>query len=132
MVLHDIKEVSEVIKTLTSLLKKNGTFTFSIPHPSFYTELGKAYFDGTNPVVQVKKYKSPHHFAKFNDNKRTGVRHYHRPLSEYFKCFFELGYVASGFEEIFEKSKDAQIPFAVLFTFTKKKTGTTSFFSLTK
>ena len=117
MVLHDIKDITYVIKSLDLLLKKNGLFVFSIPHPCFYTELGKAYFDKNDQIVQIKRYKSCHVFTKFSNGNQSGVRHYHRPLTEYFKVFFELGYTLEGFEEIFEKPKNAEIPFAILFVF---------------
>lgn len=121
MVLHDIKDFPNVLEKLDTLLKKNGTLIFSIPHPCFYTETGKEYFDQKKSLLEVKKYKTPHSFFKFQSNRQPGVRHYHRPLTDYFKNLFELGYTTSYFEEIFEKNKNAEVPFSVLFAFSKKK-----------
>ncbi len=121
MVLHDIENLSQVLQKIDPLLKENGSLIFSIPHPCFYTESGKEFFDQKKSILEIKKYKSPHSFFKFKSRNHNAIRHYHRPLTEYFKSIFRLGYTVSYFEEIFEKSRNAEIPFSVLFVFNKRK-----------
>jgi 2-polyprenyl-3-methyl-5-hydroxy-6-metoxy-1,4-benzoquinol methylase len=121
MVLHDIKKLDRIMRNLTKTLKKNGVLLASIPHPCFYNQSGKNFFERKSVEMNVTTYRTPHVFTKFTEMTKDGARHYHRPLHVYFNLFLQNGYVLSGFDEIFATgNSQTEIPMALLLAFRKK------------
>src|SRR5690554_412363 len=102
MALMDIADITPLINTLNKLLKKKGSFVFSIPHPCFQTSgMRKVYetedVKGTiisRSSVQISKYLSPRSYEAMGISGQP-VPHFmfHRSLSYYMKLFFQSGFV---------------------------------------
>lgn len=136
MALMDIADITCLTKALSQLLKKNGIFVFSIPHPCFQTPSTRKIHESedmngeiiTRNSVQISTYLTPEP-SKTIGIKGQPVPHilFHRPLSYYMNLFFSLGFVLDGWQEpSFEMDEHAnnkfdwyEIPPAAIFRFRK-------------
>lgn len=108
MAMMDMEKIEPLIGHSPRLLKKNGTFVFSVLHPCFHSgehwigheqdDLGGNIRD--NYFVKVSNY--------LVESKLTGIAmigqpraqyYFHRPLSSIFGDFFGAGFVLDGLEE---------------------------------
>ena len=104
MVLHDMPTIVPFINTLPKLLKKNGNFIFSVPHPCFNS--GLVEITELKENMKEKKLVLPNryiHPETFEILSKPGqpVKQicFHRPLSELFNTLFSAGFVMNGFVE---------------------------------
>ena len=82
MALHDIENYDEAVGEVARVLKMNGRFVFSIPHPCFETvtidgvsmEASKAYFRRIKDLTQWNMKRLSKHFTTVS---------FHRPISDY-------------------------------------------------
>jgi 2-polyprenyl-3-methyl-5-hydroxy-6-metoxy-1,4-benzoquinol methylase len=136
MALMDISDITVLTKALHKLLKTNGTFVFSIPHPCFQTP-GMRKIHETEDIngeivsrnsIQTTKYLTPEPIEVIGI-KGQPVPHliFHRPLSYYINLFSSSNFVLDGLEEpsftIDEKANDKfdwyELPPAAILRFRK-------------
>lgn len=96
------------MKSLQKLLKPNGCFVFSIPHPCFQPPNVRKIceiedIDGavvSRKSVQISKYINPEVFENLCI-KGQPIPHliFHRPLSYYLNLFFETNFMLDGMVE---------------------------------
>ncbi|SEL79024.1 class I SAM-dependent methyltransferase [Paenibacillus sp. OK003] len=136
MALMDIADITSLTRALQQLLKKNGVFVFSIPHPCFQAPNTRKIHETeeingeivTRNSVQISKYLSPEPIETIGIRGQP-VSHilFHRPLSYYVKLFLSANFVLDGWEEPnFQKDEDSnkrfdwyELPPAVIFRFKK-------------
>lgn len=134
MALMDIADITYLTKALAMILKKNGVFVFSIPHPCFQTPSTRKVHETedingeivTRNSVQITKYLTPEP-CKTIGIKGQPVPHliFHRPFSYYYNLFFKSNFVLDGLEEpSFQIDESAnnkfdwyELPPAVIFRF---------------
>jgi 2-polyprenyl-3-methyl-5-hydroxy-6-metoxy-1,4-benzoquinol methylase len=108
MALMDIADITSLTKTLYTLLKKQGVFVFSIPHPCFQTPNMRKIHETedingaivSRNSIQTTKYLTPEPCEAIGI-KGQPVPHFifHRPLSYYMNLFLSSGFVLDGLEE---------------------------------
>ncbi|WP_223879727.1 class I SAM-dependent methyltransferase [Paenibacillus spiritus] len=136
MALMDIADLTHLTRALQQLLKRNGVFVFSIPHPCFQAPNTRKIHETedingeivTRNSVQISKYLTPEPTETIGI-KGQPVSHliFHRPLSYYVQLFLSTGFVLDGWEEpSFQIDEDSgkrfdwyELPPAVLFRFRK-------------
>ncbi|MGZ9585866.1 class I SAM-dependent methyltransferase [Paenibacillus marinisediminis] len=136
MALMDIADITCLTRALQQLLKKNGVFVFSIPHPCFQTPSTRKIHETevikgeivTRNSVQISKYLTSESFETIAI-KGQPVPHFifHRPLSYYMNLFISFNFVLDGWEEpsfkMDEHSNNRfdwyELPPAVIFRFRK-------------
>lgn len=136
MALMDIADITSLVRALQQLLKKNGIFVFSIPHPCFQAPNTRKIHETedingeivTRNSVQISKYLAPESFETIGIRGQP-VSHiiFHRPLSYYLNLFLSFDFVLAGWEEpSFQKDEDSnkrfdwyELPPAVIFRFRK-------------
>lgn len=135
MALMDIADINPLIESLHKMLKPNGTFVFSITHPSFQTPGVRTIHESedingeivSRNSIQLFKYLSPKAYEAIGI-KGQDTPHYmfHRPMTYYTKLFFKAGFVLDGLEEpSFKKEKGEsqfewnEIPPVAIFRFKK-------------
>lgn len=97
MVLHDMSNISPFFESLRFLMKPNGIFVFSIPHPCFNS--ATILFEPAGGVT-VKDYKLPRTFKLRSKNGQPIEQLvFHRPMEEYFNLLIDQGMVMNGFKE---------------------------------
>lgn len=111
MVLHDMPTIEPLINALSKLLKNNGVFIFSVPHPCFNS--GLVEIAQLKENMNQKKLLLPNryiHSETFEMLSKPGqpVKQicFHRPLSELFNTLFSAGFVMTGFVEPIAKKGD--------------------------
>ncbi|PWV95832.1 2-polyprenyl-3-methyl-5-hydroxy-6-metoxy-1,4-benzoquinol methylase [Paenibacillus cellulosilyticus] len=137
MALMDIADIGPLTSALGQLLKRDGVFVFSIPHPSFQSPSARKIHESeeingqivTRNSVQISKYLTPESFETIGIRGQP-VPHllFHRPLSYYINLFLGAGFVMDGWEEpSFQLDADStarfdwyELPPAVIFRFRKK------------
>jgi len=140
MALMDIADITSLTRALQQLLKKNGVFIFSIPHPCFQAPNTRKIHETedsngeviTRNSVQISKYLAPEPIETIGIRGQP-VPHiiFHRPLSYYVNLFLSSNFVLDGWEEpSFQKDEDNKdsnkrfdwykLPPAVIFRFRKK------------
>lgn len=104
MVLHDMPTLLPLASSLKHLLKPNGIFIFSVPHPCFNS--GMVAFEDLQENSREKKVLLSNNYIRsqsFEIFSKPGqpVKQmcFHRPLSELFNTFFKNGFVLDGFVE---------------------------------
>ncbi|ANY72564.1 class I SAM-dependent methyltransferase [Paenibacillus ihbetae] len=136
MALMDISDITVLAQALHKLLRKHGTFVFSIMHPCFqppglrkiHDKVDKDGHIVSEHRIQIYKYLEPEPMESIGIQGQP-VPHlvFHRPLSYYMNVFFASGFVLTGLEEpSFHKDGLEQdkfdwfeIPPAVIFRFQK-------------
>jgi 2-polyprenyl-3-methyl-5-hydroxy-6-metoxy-1,4-benzoquinol methylase len=108
MALMDIPDVEPLLRTLPRLLKAEGRFVFSIPHPAFNsnaTSFGLEEEDRAGELVE-KRYVKISGYLRVPPGKGMGMPdepephwYFHRPLSALFGSCFAAGFVLDGLEE---------------------------------
>lgn len=117
MALMDMPSIEPLTKGLARLLKKMGTFVFSITHPCFHsaaiTKFSEMYEDNEgrfriNNGVKVTRYKLD--FVKTTEGilgQPEPQYYFHRSLTSLINCFLKEGFVLDGIEEpSFPKPKE--------------------------
>jgi 2-polyprenyl-3-methyl-5-hydroxy-6-metoxy-1,4-benzoquinol methylase len=109
MVLMDMAAIEPLIEAAYALLKPNGRFVFSVPHPCFntsYTTLlvERTEGDDGNPrtdyAVRVARYKTAAVSRGIAMLGQPEVQYYfNRPLEMLFAAFFERGFALDYLEE---------------------------------
>jgi ubiquinone/menaquinone biosynthesis C-methylase UbiE len=98
MALHDIENYDEAVEEVVRVLKPNGRFIFSIPHPCFETIT----------VNGVTLNASQAYFEKIRDHTEWNMKRlskqfttvsYHRTLSDYSQALFKRGLMIVRFVE---------------------------------
>lgn len=97
MVLHDMSTVAPFIESLQWLLKSNGSFIFTIPHPCFNTPYVLFEPPGGVTINGYALQKSTKMRSKPGQPIEQLV--FHRPMSEYFRLLLAQNMVMTGFEE---------------------------------
>ena len=107
MALMDMAQITPLIQSLASLLKRNGRFVFSVMHPCFNSATIRRVIEEedregeivTAYSVKVLEYISP------TIKKGLGILgqpepqyYFHRPISTLFKACFKAGFVLDGLE----------------------------------
>lgn len=97
MVLHDISTVVPFFESLRLLLKPNGSFIFSIPHPCFNSP--SVLFEPAG-CLTVSSYRKQT-ISKLRSKPGQPIEQivFHRPIRDYFNLLFENGWLMNGFEE---------------------------------
>jgi len=106
MCLMDVADIKNAIKNISKVLKKNGSFVFSLTHPFHESQQqwiiikdeGKKYL-----ARAIHEYLSCTTKKSFWSQKKLVTPHYHRPLQEYFKYLKEFGFLIRDFREISSK-----------------------------
>jgi len=97
MVLHDMTDVRPFFESLKFLLKPEGYFIFSIPHPCFNSP--SVLFEPEGSLT-VKGYMQQATFKmKSKPGQPIEQMVFHRPIQEYFTLLIAQGLVMDGFEE---------------------------------
>lgn len=98
MVLHDMATILPFFETLPALLKPNGYFIFSIPHPCFNNST--VLFEPASCLTIQNDYISPS-VKRLCSKPGQPVEQlvFQRPMREYFNQLISLGMVMDGFEE---------------------------------
>ena len=106
MVLHDCPDLKPLAKNISCLLRIEGEFIFSIPHPYFnaspYMHLvhkdGKLISD--DRAITLTGYSKIQHFVgKGKPNQPIEHYNFHRPVGILLKMFFDEGLVLTAYEE---------------------------------
>ena len=97
MVLHDMSEVLPFFKSLRSLLKPEGYFVFSIPHPCFNSPYVSFEPKRCLTITDYIHPKIEKMCSKPGQPKEQII--FHRPVHEYFNLLLAQGMVMNGFEE---------------------------------
>ncbi|MFD0616974.1 class I SAM-dependent methyltransferase [Paenibacillus sp. GCM10027629] len=137
MALMDIADITCLVKALEYMLKKNGAFVFSIPHPCFQTPNTRKIHETedingeivTRNSIQISKYLTPESCQTIGIRGQP-IPHliFHRPLSYYMNLFINSNFVLDGWEEpCFQKDENAnkqqfdwyELPPAVILRFRK-------------
>jgi 2-polyprenyl-3-methyl-5-hydroxy-6-metoxy-1,4-benzoquinol methylase len=108
MALMDIPDVEPLLRTLPRLLKPEGRFVFSIPHPAFNsnaTTFGLEEADRAGELVETR-YVKIGGYLRVPPGKGMGMPdepiphwYFHRPLSALLGVCFAAGFVLDGLEE---------------------------------
>ena len=108
MALMDIADIDPLIKALSSLLKPDGAFVFSLAHPCFQTPGLRKMFEqeeignrivGRSAIV-VSRYIEPETCEGVGiRNQPVASRYFHRPLHVLLDPFFQNGFVVDGIAE---------------------------------
>lgn len=108
MAFMDIENIQTFIKFLPKLLKKNGSFVFSIPHPYYNSgeyvlmrerddaggEVNNRYY------VKIRNYLVEKSYLGVGMSGQPKPQYYfHRPLSTILSYFFQNGFVLDAYEE---------------------------------
>lgn len=97
MVLHDMPQIKPFFNALKFLLKKEGFFIFSIPHPCFNSSSIVFEEDG---AITIRNY---YHLETLRLKSKPGQPLdqfvFHRPIEEYFRLLIQENMVLDGFEE---------------------------------
>ncbi|MCJ8005938.1 class I SAM-dependent methyltransferase [Lederbergia wuyishanensis] len=108
MALMDIANIQPLMQALTFLLKDNGIFVFSIPHPCFQSpNMRKVHeVEDIHGNIQSKNSIQIFNYLTPQPYKAIGIKgqptpHYmfHRPLSYYLNLAFKNNFVLDGIEE---------------------------------
>lgn len=95
MVLMDIPDLHELLAGVDRLLLENGTFVFTILHPSFFNQ----------PIMEAPSRGWMRAVGGYLDHETWNVdsfgghRHYHRPLTWYVQQLLHHGFVITGIDE---------------------------------
>jgi SAM-dependent methyltransferase len=95
MVLMDLPALHELLTGVSQLLLPNGTFVFTILHPSFFNQ----------PILEspprgwVRAVDGYLDHEVWDIDSFGGHRHYHRPLCWYLQRLFDHGFVITGIDE---------------------------------
>lgn len=137
MALMDIADIGPLTSALGQLLKRDGVFVFSIPHPCFQSPSARKIHETeeingqivTRNSVQITKYLTSEAFETIGIRNQP-VPHllFHRSLSYYINLFLGAGFVMDGWEEpSFQLDADSaarfdwyELPPAVIFRFRKQ------------
>src|SRR3990172_1224672 len=117
--IHDMPRVRLLTKKIYQILKRNGLFIFTIPHPCFFLPSSQNYHLGKNKYLTIEKYRTTKKFLKKLGEGIT-VFHYHRTLESYFSIPSNQGFRLIGFKEIFDDNKQSiyfEIPAFIIITF---------------
>lgn len=108
MVVHTVNELNSFLFSIKKILKKDGRFIFSMPHPCFYNEY-KQFFnkDEYQYMSEIKK-EINFTITKDIENEIKGVPYIHRPLSFYINTLISNGFIIDFFYEIYP-SKEVQM-----------------------
>ena len=98
MALHDIENYDEAVEEVARVLKQNGRFIFSIPHPCFETitingvalNASQAYFERIMDHTEWNMKRLSKQFTTVS---------YHRTLSDYSQALFKRGLMIVQFVE---------------------------------
>ena len=98
MALHDIENYDKAVGEVARVLKMDGRFVFSIPHPCFETvtvngvnvEASKAYFERIRDLTQWNMKRLSKHFTTVS---------FHRPISDYSQILSKRGLVILQMDE---------------------------------
>jgi SAM-dependent methyltransferase len=107
MALFDIADLQPLFRTLPKLIKRGGTFVFSLTHPSFNNSSSvfvmEEFDDGeikTVYSVKVSRYMTPYHAKGVALRGQPKPQMYfERPLQYYLNLGFQNGFVLDGFAE---------------------------------
>nr|WP_221375307.1 class I SAM-dependent methyltransferase [Actinoplanes polyasparticus] len=93
MVLMDLPDLDQLVRDVRDSLTPQGSFTFSILHPSFFAQ---------EPVDDGERYRKVTGYLRHEQRWITtfgGHQHYHRPLSWYVDLLVSNGFVVTGLHE---------------------------------
>jgi 2-polyprenyl-3-methyl-5-hydroxy-6-metoxy-1,4-benzoquinol methylase len=97
MVLMDIPETEAIFKALAELLKDQGVFVFSVPHPCFNSE-GNTIIEENS--IRISSYINPITSKGEAIINQPELQYYfHRSISELINTGFKYGFIVDGFEE---------------------------------
>lgn len=104
MVLHDMPTIVPLISALPALIKPNGNFIFTVPHPCFNS--GLVQIEDLKNNANQKKLLLSNRYIKSEEFEIASKPHqpvkqicFHRSLSELFNPLFSTGFLMDGFFE---------------------------------
>ena len=105
MVLMDIPEIDVIFRAVADLLKDQGVFVFSVPHPCFNSD-GNTILEEN--AIKISNYINP------TTSKGEAIRnqpelqyYFHRSISELINTGFKCGFILDGFKEpVFSKERN--------------------------
>jgi len=97
MVLHNMPDIQPFFSSLQALLKPQGSFIFSLPHPCFNSSF--VIFEPSGNLT-IKGYIKEE-TSKFRSKPGQPIEQlvFHRPMQTYIHLLFAQGMVLNGFEE---------------------------------
>ena len=108
MALFDISDVEPLFRTLPKLLKRGGSFVFSLTHPAFNNASAVHMVEQVDDEGEIKtvysikisRYMTPYsaHGVAVRGQTKPQV-YFERPLQYYLNLGFQNGFVLDGFEE---------------------------------
>jgi len=109
MALMDMPEIAPLLETLTSVLKPQGSFVFSVTHPCFHSAAMQRFAEiaeGDSGHHVVRTGVKIHAYLTSSARKTEGIvgqpepqYFFHRSLATLFSGCFEAGFVMDGIEE---------------------------------
>lgn len=96
MLLMDVPEIESLVFEIARVLKKPGTFIFSITHPCFFLSDWEESENNTKTYKRIGNYLEER-VEELNFWGKT--LHYHRPLSRYIEAVEKAGMYVSSFRE---------------------------------
>jgi len=103
MCLMDIADLKSTIKEISRVLKKNGSFIFSLTHPLHEVQQQWVIIKNKNKKFlarAIHKYLSSFTDSCIWTQKKLKTTFYHRPLQSYFQCLKEAGFLIKNLKEI--------------------------------
>jgi 2-polyprenyl-3-methyl-5-hydroxy-6-metoxy-1,4-benzoquinol methylase len=107
MLLMDIPEIELFILEVARVLKKPGTFVFSITHPCFFLSEWEEDENKTKMYKKIGNYLDER-VEELNFWGKT--LHYHRPLSKYMDAIEKAGMYVSSFKEPVPSRESVECP----------------------
>lgn len=98
LVAHVVDDVSDFFRSIAAHLEIPGHLIFSIPHPCFFNDYKKIFYDGYHYMKSAYK-EIAFTITRDPENEISGVPYHHRPLSTYVNTLVAAGFTIDGFEE---------------------------------
>ncbi len=108
MVLMDTINLEENLKAIYQMLKSNGTFIFTITHPSFWPIYWDYFNESWFEYDKEIYIKAP---LRINSRTMSETTHIHRPFNMYLSSLNKVGFNIIKIEELFPLSSHLDIDY---------------------
>ena len=98
MALHAIEHIRVALTKIYTLLKPDGRFIFSIPHPKFYALVKPDIFPLDYEYGTESSFAIPFQISN-SDPLKEKVPYFHRPIEKYSQYLFEAGFTIEEMHE---------------------------------
>ena len=100
MALHDLPTIEPLLQSLSHLLKPQGSFIFTVPHPCFNSGEVRLNFFDERPSITRSNYIKPMHLEMNSKPNQPVKQHcFHRSLTDIFGQLFSINMVLDGLKE---------------------------------